>query len=185
MCMDILGRYGHQWRNAPGRGKLSIICLLPSLACIRQLAQEVHHLHKHKSCSAQHQQSTLYLSMIFPHLLSACNLQDHDVYKKRLQADGTPIDEGTKHSIGPENIDLMSKDKVDENGTACGSCYGAQTATQQCCNTCDEVWSLYMWHTACRVVLLLCQPYTCRNIFHALGQGHVIVSTSLCPQQLS
>ena len=66
-------------------------------------------------------------------------LQDHDVYKKRLQADGTPIDEGIKHTIGPENLDLMSKDNVDENGTACGSCYGAQTATQPCCNTCDEV----------------------------------------------
>lgn len=33
----------------------------------------------------------------------------------------------------------MSKDNIDENGTACGSCYGAQTATQSCCNTCDEV----------------------------------------------
>ena len=66
-------------------------------------------------------------------------LQDHDVYKKRLQADGAPIDEGIKHTIGPENLDLISKDNVDENGTACGSCYGAQTATQPCCNTCDEV----------------------------------------------
>ncbi len=66
-------------------------------------------------------------------------LQDHDVYKKRLQADGTPIDEGIKHTIGPENIDLMSKENSDENGTVCGSCYGAQTPTQPCCNTCDEV----------------------------------------------
>lgn len=61
------------------------------------------------------------------------------MYKKRLQADGTPIDEGTKHTIGPENLDLLSRDNVDENGTACGSCYGAQTNTQPCCNTCDEV----------------------------------------------
>ena len=68
--------------------------------------------------------------------------QDHDVYKKRLQADGTPIDEGTKHTIGPENLDLMSKDNVDENGTVCGSCYGAQTTAQPCCNTCDEVTPL-------------------------------------------
>lgn len=68
---------------------------------------------------------------------------DHDVYKKRLQADGTPIDEGIKHTIGPENIDLLSKDNVNENGTACGSCYGAQTSTQPCCNTCDEVRSAY------------------------------------------
>lgn len=69
-------------------------------------------------------------------------MQDHDVYKKRLQADGTPIDEGTKHTIGPENLDLMSRDSVDENGTVCGSCYGAQTTAQPCCNTCDEVKAL-------------------------------------------
>ncbi|KAL3144177.1 hypothetical protein ABBQ32_003961 [Trebouxia sp. C0010 RCD-2024] len=68
---------------------------------------------------------------------------DHDVYKKRLQADGTPIDEGTKHTIGPENLDLMSRDNIDENGTVCGSCYGAQTTAQPCCNTCDEVRSAY------------------------------------------
>ena len=69
-------------------------------------------------------------------------VQDHDVYKKRLQADGTPIDEGIKHTIGPENLDLMSKDNVDENGTACGSCYGAHTPSQPCCNTCDEASAL-------------------------------------------
>lgn len=69
-------------------------------------------------------------------------MQDHDVYKKRLQADGTPIDEGTKHTIGPENLDLMSRDNIDENGTVCGSCYGAQTTAQPCCNTCDEVMAL-------------------------------------------
>ena len=80
-------------------------------------------------------------------------LQDHDVYKKRLQADGTPIDEGIKHTIGPENLDLMSKDKVDENGTACGSCYGAQTPTQPCCNTCDEVMAIDVKHFAKFVVL--------------------------------
>lgn len=66
-------------------------------------------------------------------------MQDHDVYKKRLRADGTPIDEGVKHDIGPENIDELSTAAKDENGTVCGSCYGAQTASQQCCNTCDEV----------------------------------------------
>ena len=61
------------------------------------------------------------------------------MYKKRLRADGTPIDEGTKHDIGPENIDEASNVMKTENGTLCGSCYGAQTANQQCCNTCDEV----------------------------------------------
>lgn len=66
------------------------------------------------------------------------HMQDHDVYKKRLRADGTPIDEGIKHEIGPENIDESTVMKT-ENGTVCGSCYGAQTANQPCCNTCDEV----------------------------------------------
>lgn len=67
------------------------------------------------------------------------HVQDHDVYKKRLRADGTPIDEGTKHDIGPETLDEASNVMKTENGTICGSCYGAQTAAQQCCNTCDEV----------------------------------------------
>ena len=40
-----------------------------------------------------------------------------------LQADGTPIDEGVKHTFGPENLDLMSKGNIDENGIACRSCY--------------------------------------------------------------
>lgn len=89
-------------------------------------------------CSAQHTACAPFNTS--PQLqLTSYLPQDHDVYKKRLQADGTPIDEGIKHTIGPENIDLISKDNVNENGTACGSCYGAQTSTQQCCNTCDEV----------------------------------------------
>ena len=76
-------------------------------------------------------------------------MQDHDVYKKRLRADGSPIDEGIKHDIGPENIDQLSASK-DENGTVCGSCYGAQTATQQCCNTCDEVsMCICLWGGIC------------------------------------
>ena len=69
-------------------------------------------------------------------------VQDHDVYKKRLRADGSPIDEGTKHDIGPETLAEASDVMKTENGTICGSCYGAQTAAQQCCNTCDEVCAI-------------------------------------------
>lgn len=81
-------------------------------------------------------------------------VKDHDVYKKRLRADGTPIDEGTKHEIGPENIDESSSIKTTENGTVCGSCYGAQTAKQECCNTCDEVIKCMADHVPCKQAIL-------------------------------
>ena len=61
--------------------------------------------------------------------------QDHDVYKRRLDSSGKPIDEGQKHEVGPQNDpDLEAK----SNGSYCGSCYGAG-AEGDCCNSCEEV----------------------------------------------
>ena len=64
------------------------------------------------------------------------------MYKRRLTAEGNPIDEGEKHDVGPETQDhpLVSKHGKDlENGTYCGSCYGSEDEEGDCCNTCDEV----------------------------------------------
>ena len=71
--------------------------------------------------------------------LSPCYLnmflfQDHDVYKKRLHANGTAINEGEKHEIGPQKVN----DEDYKNGTYCGSCFGAGMEGE-CCNTCEEV----------------------------------------------
>ncbi|PSC71879.1 Endoplasmic reticulum-Golgi intermediate compartment 3 [Micractinium conductrix] len=69
---------------------------------------------------------------------------DHDVYKRRLAADGTPLDDGIKHEVGP------SQRPQPGNGSAavgdpnyCGSCYGSQSREGQCCNTCAEVREAY------------------------------------------
>ena len=60
--------------------------------------------------------------------------QDHDVYKKRLDSNGAPLDEGEKHEIGPHTVNQDSY----KNGSFCGSCYGAGMEGE-CCDTCEEV----------------------------------------------
>ncbi|GIL75562.1 hypothetical protein Vretimale_15170 [Volvox reticuliferus] len=69
---------------------------------------------------------------------------DHDVYKQRLSANGSPVKEVEKH-----NVDATKKAAPvngSENATAvatCGSCYGAEDKQGDCCNTCDEVRAAY------------------------------------------
>ncbi len=58
-----------------------------------------------------------------------------DVYKQRLSAAGTPLKEAEKH-------DVQATKKSNDTALAvpkCGSCYGAEAAEGQCCNTCEEV----------------------------------------------
>jgi hypothetical protein len=71
--------------------------------------------------------------------IDVVGLQDHDVYKRRLDQFGSVIpDSVEKHSVGPEQDDkLLHKG----NDTECGSCYGA-APEEECCNSCDEVLSL-------------------------------------------
>ncbi|PNH02779.1 Endoplasmic reticulum-Golgi intermediate compartment protein 3 [Tetrabaena socialis] len=83
---------------------------------------------------------------------------DHDVYKQRLAANGSPVKEVEKH-----NVDATKTKMPAGNGTAgvaagvagdaandtqvavsgCGSCYGAEDQQGDCCNTCDEVRAAY------------------------------------------
>ena len=67
-------------------------------------------------------------------------LQDHDVKKRRLDSSGKPLHhEGESHRVGPEEDDtLLHTDQPGDNST-CGSCYGANSTPEQCCNTCEEV----------------------------------------------
>ena len=67
-------------------------------------------------------------------------LQDHDVKKRRLDSSGKPLHhEGESHRVGPEEDDtLLHTDQQGDNST-CGSCYGANSTPEQCCNTCEEV----------------------------------------------
>lgn len=60
------------------------------------------------------------------------------IKKQRVSAAGKPIGEPEHH-----DVHHTRKDVIKGNSTACGSCYGAETAQQPCCNTCEEVRTAY------------------------------------------
>ncbi|XP_059480695.1 endoplasmic reticulum-Golgi intermediate compartment protein 3 [Neocloeon triangulifer] len=76
----------------------------------------------------------------------------HNIFKRRLDALGQPIEEPQKtESLGSSKADEFKKaleklaekkEEVDEKGK-CGSCYGAETEELKCCNTCAEVREAY------------------------------------------
>lgn len=59
------------------------------------------------------------------------------IRKQRLSAAGKPVGDAEQHDVTHTRKD---HNKTQPAG-ACGSCYGAETATQACCNTCEEVGS--------------------------------------------
>jgi len=68
---------------------------------------------------------------------------DHDVYRRRLSADGKALDEGERHHVGPVSVNA-SESSADTPGTPeCGSCYGAEQNEGECCNSCEEVREAY------------------------------------------
>ncbi len=83
------------------------------------------------------------LHMRLPPLLPS-PAQDHDVYKQRLAANGSPVTSAEKHNVdATQKAAPPTANVTHDNGTvatvACGSCYGAEEKTGDCCNTCDEV----------------------------------------------
>ncbi|KAL1123969.1 hypothetical protein AAG570_001739, partial [Ranatra chinensis] len=87
---------------------------------------------------------------------------DHNIFKRRLDLNGNPIEEPKKESFRIDTIYLVVLQKQNEseetqNSTAvgalnkCGSCYGAENESMNitCCNTCEEVREAYRlrrWH---------------------------------------
>ncbi|KAK0085436.1 hypothetical protein PV325_005211 [Microctonus aethiopoides] len=71
---------------------------------------------------------------------------EHNIYKRRLDLDGKPIEDPKKTDISE-----IKKSKHQENQTietttvACGSCYGAENEDLNitCCQTCDDVKQAY------------------------------------------
>ncbi|GMH32727.1 hypothetical protein BSKO_00561 [Bryopsis sp. KO-2023] len=63
---------------------------------------------------------------------------DHEIYKSRLGENGKAINEGQKHDMSPPIHEVVPK-----TAEYCGSCYGAEEESGQCCNTCDDVRSAY------------------------------------------
>lgn len=70
----------------------------------------------------------------------------HNLYKRRLALDGTPLqDPERQESLGHGKEGVL--DAI--NGTtttetpSCGSCYGAETSSVKCCNSCETVKEQY------------------------------------------
>ncbi|EFA04394.1 endoplasmic reticulum-Golgi intermediate compartment protein 3 [Tribolium castaneum] len=66
---------------------------------------------------------------------------DHNIYKRRLDLQGQPIEEPKK-----EDITIKRKNSTEVatvNKTECGSCYGASFDPKRCCNTCEDVREAY------------------------------------------
>ena len=68
-------------------------------------------------------------------------VQEHSVFKKRLSSTGEVIDDKIEeHKVGPEEDERLLHEQQAANETKpCGSCYGASTKAEDCCNTCEEV----------------------------------------------
>lgn len=65
---------------------------------------------------------------------------DHNIYKKRFDAGGKPInDDAKKEILG----DKGAAANTTEDPKKCESCYGAETSEQPCCNNCEDVRNAY------------------------------------------
>lgn len=73
----------------------------------------------------------------------------HDIYKIKLDANGQPIDDAKKDDSLDKSKQTKAilgssttvKPTLDPN--RCESCYGAESPSRKCCNTCDEVKEAY------------------------------------------
>ena len=71
---------------------------------------------------------------------------EHNVFKRRLDLDGKPIEDAQKeHHLGAvakftNNTKADSKDQKENSTVYCGSCFGAK---EGCCNTCNDVREAY------------------------------------------
>lgn len=70
---------------------------------------------------------------------------EHDVFKRRMDLHGNPIDQAKKENITMTKLTgtttVTPDTRVGE--VKCGSCYGAQFNETHCCNTCQDVIDAY------------------------------------------
>lgn len=66
-------------------------------------------------------------------------VNDHGLYKQRLNRRGNVVQEPELHEFGPKE----KKEVKEKDPNACGSCYGAETDQKKCCNSCAEVREAY------------------------------------------
>lgn len=61
---------------------------------------------------------------------------EHDMFKQRISPQGVPIGKPSVEIVG-NNV------KVDLPADYCGPCFGAETETRRCCNTCADLRAAY------------------------------------------
>ncbi|XP_009103253.1 endoplasmic reticulum-Golgi intermediate compartment protein 3-like isoform X2 [Brassica rapa] len=69
----------------------------------------------------------------------------HDIIKRRLDSHGNVI-ESKQDGIGHTKIEKPLQKhggRLEHNETYCGSCFGAETTDDTCCNSCEEVREAY------------------------------------------
>ncbi|KAL7157182.1 hypothetical protein ABFS83_02G060200 [Erythranthe nasuta] len=69
----------------------------------------------------------------------------HDIFKKRIDSHGNVI-ETRQDGIGAPTIEKPLQKhggRLEHNETYCGSCFGAETSDEECCNSCEEVREAY------------------------------------------
>lgn len=67
---------------------------------------------------------------------------DHNIYKRRLDELGKPLEKPEKEKVGTNKIvNGTLTPTLDPN--RCESCYGAEIPPKNCCNTCTEVQNAY------------------------------------------
>ncbi|KAN0060602.1 ER-derived vesicles protein erv46 [Thecaphora frezii] len=64
----------------------------------------------------------------------------HDIERIRVNADGVPVESGTKKGLTGDAARIAKTRGKDY----CGSCYGGISPANGCCNTCDEVREAYV-----------------------------------------
>eukprot|EP00096_Caligus_rogercresseyi_P007870 TRINITY_DN25_c0_g3_i1.p1 TRINITY_DN25_c0_g3~~TRINITY_DN25_c0_g3_i1.p1 ORF type:complete len:386 (+),score=113.04 TRINITY_DN25_c0_g3_i1:87-1244(+) len=68
----------------------------------------------------------------------------HNIYKRRLSLEGSPMEEPRRETeVGQKKTTHAPSPKNETSTPPCGSCYGAETPGNPCCNSCGEVKEAY------------------------------------------
>jgi len=70
----------------------------------------------------------------------------HNIYKKRLDSHGKAVDAPKADAINAPKIQKPLQrhgGRLEHNETYCGSCFGAESSDDECCNSCEEVREAY------------------------------------------
>ena len=68
---------------------------------------------------------------------------EHNVYKRRLDLDGNPLQEAEREQQLGEAAKIVNDTSKSTEVVTCGSCYGAENEELKCCNTCQDVKDAY------------------------------------------